>query len=70
MSEKESIASKSPPNRGRLNDRFVRTVKPEAKRKLHWDAESWREYWSSLFVLDNPEPNERLLDGLQKAGLP
>ncbi len=38
MSEKEPTASKCPPNRGRLNDRFVRTVKPEAKRKLRWDT--------------------------------
>ena len=53
-----------------MNDRFVRTVKPEAKRKLHWDAESWWEYWSSLFVFNDPEPNNRLLGGLRKAGLP
>jgi integrase len=30
--------SKSRPNRCRLNDRFVKTVKPEAKRKLCWDT--------------------------------
>jgi hypothetical protein len=38
MFETEPTASRSPPNRRRLNDRFVKTVKPEAKRKLHWDS--------------------------------
>ncbi len=42
----------------------------KAEGKSDWDAESWREYWSSLFVLNDPEPNERLLGGLRKAGLP
>ncbi len=42
----------------------------KAERKSDWDAESWQEYWSNLFVLDDPEPNDRLLDGLRKAGLP
>ena len=35
-----------------------------------WDNDSWREYWLGLFVLNDPEPIERLLDGLRKAGLP
>ncbi len=38
MSESVKNSSKSSPNRCRLSDRFVRTVKPEAKRKLHWDT--------------------------------
>jgi len=42
----------------------------EAEGFSDWDAESWQEYWSNLFVLDDPEPSERLLDGLRKAGLP
>jgi tetratricopeptide (TPR) repeat protein len=42
----------------------------EAEGTSDWDAESWQEYWSNLFVLDDPEPKERLLDGLRKAGLP
>ena len=42
----------------------------EAEGFSDWDADSWRAFWSNLFVLDDPEPNERLLDGLRKAGLP
>ena len=38
MSETEPSASRNPPSRRRLNDRFVKTVRPEAKRKLHWDT--------------------------------
>lgn len=41
----------------------------EKELTIDWDAESWRDYWSSFFVLGDPEPNERLLDGLRKAGL-
>ena len=29
---------KKPPNRRRLNQRFIETVKPEGKRKLYWDT--------------------------------
>ncbi len=35
-----------------------------------WDGERWREYWGGFFFHDDPEPHERLLDGLAKAGLP
>ena len=38
MPETDSNAAQRVPNRRRLNDRFVKTVKPEAKRKLYWDT--------------------------------
>jgi hypothetical protein len=38
MPETGIRTSKSPPSRCRLNDRFVKTVKPEAQRKLYWDT--------------------------------
>jgi integrase len=38
MSETEPNTAKSPPNRCRLNDRLVKTAKPEAKRRLYWDS--------------------------------
>jgi integrase len=38
MSETEPSTSKNPPNRCRLYDRLIKTVKPEAKRKLYWDT--------------------------------
>jgi len=34
----DQIRSKAPPNRYRLNDRFVKTVEPAEKRTLHWDT--------------------------------
>jgi hypothetical protein len=34
----EQSRPKSPPNRYRLNDRFVRTVPPAEKRTLYWDT--------------------------------
>jgi integrase len=34
----EPNRSKSPPNRYRLNDRFVKTVEPAEKRTLYWDT--------------------------------
>ena len=45
-----------------------------AKAKLanngNWDAEDWRNYWSSLFNFKDPGSLKHLLDGLRKAGLP
>jgi hypothetical protein len=38
MPETDSNAAQRVPNRRRLNDRFVKTVKPEAKRTLYWDT--------------------------------
>ena len=37
MPETGTRTSKSPPNRHRLNEMFVKTAKPDAKRKLCWD---------------------------------
>lgn len=34
----EQNRTKSPPNRYRLNDRFVKTVQPAEKRTLYWDT--------------------------------
>ena len=34
----EPNRTKSPPNRYRLNDRFVKTVEPAEKRTLYWDT--------------------------------
>jgi integrase len=38
MPETGTRTSKSPPSRHRLNDRFVKTVVPEARRRLYWDT--------------------------------
>lgn len=38
MPETGTRTSKSPPSRRRLNELFVKTAKPDAKRKLYWDT--------------------------------
>jgi len=50
--------------------RFRERVKAELTSQRDWDAESWRDYWSSLFNFKAPGPLKHLLDGLRKAGLP
>ncbi len=42
----------------------------KAQGTSDWDADSWREYWFGWYALKDPGPNERLLEGLSKAGLP
>jgi TolB-like protein len=49
---------------------FRERVKEELTSQRDWDAESWRNFWSSLFKFKDPGPLEHLLDGLRKAGLP
>ena len=49
---------------------FRDRAKAELNRKRDWDANSWREHWSSSFNFKIPAQLDHLLDGLRKAGLP
>ena len=49
---------------------FRDRAKVELTKKRDWDADSWREYWSSLFNFKDPGQLNHLPDGLRKAGLP
>ncbi|MDH3692430.1 MAG: adenylate class-3/4/guanylyl cyclase [Gammaproteobacteria bacterium] len=48
---------------------FRDRAKAELTSHGNWDAEDWRDYWSSLFNFKDPGSLKHLLDGLRKAGL-
>lgn len=49
---------------------FHALLEPELVATLGDDVAKWRENWSNLFSILNPDDFEHMLEGLRKAGLP